>query len=580
MPRFAPVALLLVLVGCGGGGVNPVFPEPDDGPQLSAGCTVIQETDEQAYLQIGGAFDQLRHDEGEGNEPIKMTTKIDNFVRQYMCDNDLPGLGLGIVWQGNLVYVKGYGLARGWESVADPSDDVPVRGQRTRFRWASVSKCVTGVAAVQASLETNGNGQPIFDLDADLASNYRCQTEFCIYTLPDEHYLGWFGNVDNINWPLDTDPLGPDEIFTPRRLLSCFSGIMHYNEGDPDDPSGKPSEADREANQGFLWAVDYFTDLPLVRAPATIWNYSSFGFNMAGAALHHATGGYMGYVQSNIADVTQPSPMVFFHPDDVYDTQYDGAPWFTTQDRTHGYDLDDDDEDVIVPNYDPNDVSYKLPSGGFISTVADMALFAEGLLNNRFLDAAGMEILLTPQEGLVKGLGITPTTGYALGFNISQQSGERMAHHNGGQQDTSTRLVIFPDGEDPTVGKLGIVVMCNARYFNREALTNQIENYLRNPYEEGGIVFEGLLPRNQDFATQDAQNRGTYGPYAAQGLYEDPQLDLYMAPRLQVRRGHQYNPNYQRAAAEPSPHQVRDDPRETSVRDETRGGPVRDPSGV
>ncbi len=163
-PSFCFVLLLLVAAACGGGGGGVPF-DPVADPVLTASCvngtSVIMETDEQAYLQFGGAFDQLRHDEGPGNAPVKMTTKIDHFVKQYMCENDIAGLGLGIVWQGNLVYVKGYGLARGY-STPGVGDDVPVRGQRTRFRWASVSKCLTGVASVIATRKRMLRASPIW----------------------------------------------------------------------------------------------------------------------------------------------------------------------------------------------------------------------------------------------------------------------------------------------------------------------------------------------------------------------------------------------------------------------------------
>ena len=588
MRTFLTLTTFLLLMGCGAGGADPGEPFDPGFGELSASCdggvTVIQETDEQAYLQIGGAFDQLRHDEGD-DPPVKMTTKIDDFIREFMCENDIPGLGLGIVWHGNLVYVKGYGVARGWGDPDTP--DVPVRGQRTRFRWASCSKCLTGVAAVKATQEKDAQDQPYLDLDADLQDNYRCFGQSCAFDIPDSWYPGWFPEDDEnpLDWPLaiQTIPLGQANAFTVRRLCANRCGVQHYGEGDPSHPSGVPSEADREANDGFVWAVDEWTGNPCVRLPGDLYNYSSFGFNMAGAAIEMAVPGtYWSYVKSRIADVTEPSPMLFLHPDDVYDPQYDGAPWFTTPNRVHGYSKDSETLEVFV-NTVPGDVSYKLPSGGFISTTADMALFVEGLLNNRFLDQAGMDLLLTPQANAVKGNDPAPATGYALGVSVGQRSGERMASHNGGQQDTSTRLLFFPDGEDPSVGKLGIVVMSNALHLSRSAVTNQVEAFLRNPYVPltagGGILFNGTDPVDPTFAAQDLTSRNANGPYADDGFYGDRAVDRYGEPVFEIRTGHRFDPNYRPAPPVPSPDPEKDDPPFESPDDPARLRRVERPGG-
>lgn len=560
MQRTLLLSSLFVMAACGGGGGGG--PGPAFQFDCTGGTNVILETDEQAFLDIGGAFDQLRHDEGN-NPPIKMTTKIDNYVRTYMCQNKVPGLALGIVWQGNIVYMKGYGLARGY-GTASLADDMPVRAQQTRFRWASVSKTVTGTASVIATKELDAGGQPLFDLDASLQGNYRCTNEICVFDLPTTWYPDWFTSIEDDDWPLDIEAIPGNQgnyDFTPRRLLANRCGVMHYGEGDPNGASGVPSEALKQANPGFVWAIDQWTGEPLVRLPGGIYNYSSFGFNMAGAALDWAVPGtYWSYVKSRIADVTQPSPMLFFHPDDVYDPQYAAAPWFTAQNRVHGY-RKDEGGNVLV-NTVPGDVSYKLPSGGFISTVADLTLYAHGLLHNHFLDPAATEELWTPQDNLVQGLPGGPATGYALGFSIGQQSGERVVAHSGKQQDGTSRLLLFPDGEDPSVGQLAIVVMSNAEFAGPGTVANAIEAFLRNPWSEASIlVFEGRVPRNLAHAEEDAAQRLAYGPYVDDGFYLEPERDLYdvgNAAEFRVQ-AHRYNPDYAWAPRSESPERVPDD---------------------
>ncbi len=544
-------AMTLGPLACGGG---------QDALNLQVPCLVahpiVCETDEQAYLQIGGAFDQLRHDEGMGQVPTKMTKAIDRFVKQQMCAQRIAGLGLGIVWQGNLVYVKGYGLARGYETPST-QDDVPVRGQRTRFRWASLSKSVTALASVIATQDPDVS----YDLDADLADHYRCANQSCDYVLPIFSYDNWDPNLQSDDWPIPKSviPQVPLYALTPRKLLANRCGVMHYGDGDPNTPSEVPSEADRAAHDGFVWAVDYFTPKPLLYLPTTTYWYSSFGFNMAGAALDHAVpDSFWAYVQDKIVSRTQPVSMLYFHPDDTNDAQYGMAPWNTTQYRAYGYTIDANDD--VVENTTPSDVSYKLPSGGFISTTADLALYAHGLLKNLFLDAAGTEDLWTPQANIVKGLPGNPTTGYALGFTAAQRSGERLVWHNGGQEDTATQMNLFPDGEDPAVGELGLVVMSNSEYLDRSAILNGVEDLLRHPYQGQDLVFEGTDPQNVDYTTMDelARHDPADGPYVDGGRYDDPEEDGYRDPTFGVVE-HRYNPDYRWGPPVRSPELPRDD---------------------
>lgn len=306
------------------------------------------------------------------------------------------------------------------------------------------------------------------------------------------------------------------------------------------------------ANQGFVWAVDYVAFKPLLFVPGDQYNYSSFGFNMAGAALDTAVqgqGGYWPYVKARIAEKTEPAAMQFFHPDDIYDDQYAQAPWFTEQNRADGYFLDDD-TNVVEHIETLTDVSYKLPGGGFISTIADMALYAEGLLNYRFLSQARSDEMWTPQRAIVEGSGSTPTTGYALGFDMAIRSGERAAIHNGAQQAARSRLVIFPDGEDPSVGKLGIVVMSNSEHLDAKGITDGVEALLREPLPEPE-------PENRLMASGDP-NGTPYSKTDGRGRivqYNDTDLDFLREIAFQIQTDHRYNPAYDPSISEPSPHE-------------------------
>jgi CubicO group peptidase (beta-lactamase class C family) len=69
--------------------------------------------------------------------PAKQITKIDETVKAAMEKGKIVGLAVGIIDNGEVAYVKGYGQA-------DREANVPVSA-RTMFRWASVSKPITAV---------------------------------------------------------------------------------------------------------------------------------------------------------------------------------------------------------------------------------------------------------------------------------------------------------------------------------------------------------------------------------------------------------------------------------------------------
>ncbi len=83
-------------------------------------------------------------------------TAIDDLVEDAIVANNFPGVAVGVVYDGKIVYTRGYGEA------GTGSTDMTAS---TILRWGSISKTVTGVLAMK--LVENGN----IDLD-DLVIDY------------------------------------------------------------------------------------------------------------------------------------------------------------------------------------------------------------------------------------------------------------------------------------------------------------------------------------------------------------------------------------------------------------------------
>ena len=69
------------------------------------------------------------------------TKAVDTAMRDEMKQQELVGLAVGVIKNGRIEYLKGYG----W---ADREMQTPVTRQ-TMFRWASISKSLTAVTALQ-----------------------------------------------------------------------------------------------------------------------------------------------------------------------------------------------------------------------------------------------------------------------------------------------------------------------------------------------------------------------------------------------------------------------------------------------
>ena len=101
------------------------------------------------------------------------------------------------------------------------------------------------------------------------------------------------------------------------------------------------------------------------------------------------------------------------------------------------------------------DVSWKLPGGGFVSTVGDLARFARGLCGEELLPRATLDVMWTRQRTRDG-----ERTNYGLGFGVSSTADEVRIGHTGAQEKTRTLMQVRPDAGH------AVVVMTNSEYAN------------------------------------------------------------------------------------------------------------------
>jgi len=336
--------------------------------------------------------------------------EIADRVDAEVTSQRLVGLSLALVKNG----VIALELHRGFE---DREANIPATGS-TMYRWASISKPVTAVAAMQ--LADAGK----LDLNADVRS-----------FVPE--------------WPEKPWPV------TSRQLLGHLGGVVHYSNG---PVVGDPPRADREhPYEDVVDAVGRFAKSPLVCEPGTAYAYTTHGYILLSAAVQRAGGEpFWSQVRSRIA---APAGMTTFRPD---------YQWEAIPNRAVGYRHVGEGETARTVRSTDTDVSWKLGGGGFISTVGDLARFSIAVMDARLVPRETLDVMWTEQKTR-DGKG----TNYGLGFGVRRDGGVRLVQHSGSQEKTATFLLL-----DPAAGA-GVAIMSNTEGANLSELARDVLSLAR-----------------------------------------------------------------------------------------------------
>lgn len=332
--------------------------------------------------------------------------RVDRAVQAKMDETGAVGVAIGIVKDRCVVYVATFGLA-------DREAGVPVTCD-TMFRWASCSKPVTALAAMQ---------------------------------LVEQGKLGLDDDVRNYvpEFPEQQAPIAV------RQLMCHQGGIVHYSNG---QVVSTPRQYDvPHPFADVVTALDTFSASPLVAAPGERYSYTTHGYILLSAVVQRA--GDKPFAEQIAERICQPARLASLQPD---------YQWQEIPHRAVGYRKQ---RDEVVRSTD-TDVSWKLGGGGLISNIDDFAGFAAALLNGQFVSQASYEAMWTPQ---CVSDGKETTCG--LGFMVDRQSNKLRVAHNGSQEKTRTRFVIYPQQGH------GVVMMTNSEWVNPGDVTSAVYDALK-----------------------------------------------------------------------------------------------------
>ena len=341
--------------------------------------------------------------------PADVRTRMEDTVAKFMATTKAPGVATAIVLNGQEIWSEGFGMA-------DLENNVPATPQ-TLFRLASVSKPITAVAAMELWQRHQ------LDLDA-----------------PVQKYCSSFPQKE---FPIST-----------RQALGHLGGIRHYRADSEDDPEVSNTKHFEDPIAGGL---QFFANDPLLAKPGTKFNYSTHGFTLVGCAIEGASSRkYVEFVRDNI-----------FVPAGMTHTRWDDR-FAIIPYRTRFYSKTKSGD---VRNANFLDASYKIPGGGWLSSADDMAKFEIAVLSDRLMQRASRDVMWTAQTPAPEG-SEKDHRGYGLGWGTGALDGVDVYAHSGGQQGTSTFIMLAPERNS------AVVVLINMDEIDAPALGTDLMKIL------------------------------------------------------------------------------------------------------
>ena len=342
----------------------------------------------------------------ERGDPTMRAGAVDQMMRNFVREHQIPGASLAIMKDGELLYARAFG----W---ADPEAEVAARPE-SLYRIASISKPITAVAILQLveeeKLRLDENPFTVIGLDEALRQEGR-DPRLADITIEQllHHRAGWDRGQSF------------DPMFVPGRVRKHLG-----SEGPP--------------TQGQI--IRFMLDQPLDHDPGSQYAYSNFGYCLLGRVIEARSGmGYEPYVQQKVLLPLGITTMRMGRslPDQAWT---DEVRYVDGKGRTRFAAVDAKRRVSISYAHDQEVMD---AHGGWVATAADLARFAAA-----FADA-GKPALLKPgsvERMWAQPAGAKPPVWYGMGWSVRDVGdGRRNAWHSGLLTGgTSTLLVRRHDG--------------------------------------------------------------------------------------------------------------------------------------
>lgn len=337
------------------------------------------------------------------------TVKLDTLVPQWMARTGVPGVAVAVVYRGQTIYVKGFGVRRVGESAPVDADTV--------FQLASVSKSIS--ATVMATQMPGG---------ADVAGH-----PTVTWNTPIQMMLPWF--------QLDYADPAMDAQLTLGDLFAHRSGLPGH--------AGDQLEDLGYGRSDILRRLD---DVP-VEPIGTAYDYTNFGLTAAAEAM----------AEADMTDWATLAQTALYQPLGMTSTSSRYADFTARSDRAWGHvqvDQSYANYGEMPATYEvqnpPRDPDAQAPAGGVSSSARDMASWMKLVLaggswqGRQLLSPTALQAAMTGQSNGGK---------YGFGFNVgTDPEGHPAVSHSGAfTMGAATEFILWPEAD------LGITVLTNAQ---------------------------------------------------------------------------------------------------------------------
>lgn len=413
-------------------------------------------------------------------QQTSLTATLDSTMARLMSLNATPGLGVVVVRDTQIVYMKGFGHA----DVENKRAFTP----RTVFYIASTTKSFTGLAAAVLDQKKQ------FMLDAPL-----------------KQYLP--------NTQLQA-PLSAESI-TIRSLLTHTHGISN------DGPL--PT---RLAYTGVYRGNDELLQLLAAHKAAAsgrTFKYGNLGYNVAAIAMEARTGVSWKQTLEDVlfkpAGMTSTSGFVSRFGQDRLAMPYRWTP-----------------EGFVRRPYGKSDTNMQ-SAGGLVTTLEDMGKWLElhinhGKLNNKqIVPASSVEEAHRIQAPAPGNDGPYKRLGYGLGWNVALNGSDTLLVHGGGFPGFSTHMSFNPGK------RVGVAVFTNTGSGFPEAVALEVYRVLNGEgaiTDANLEVWRGHLDKDRQGITADLARRAARPqnlPFPLEAYAGDYDNELYGRLQISVVNG-------------------------------------------
>lgn len=284
-------------------------------------------------------------------------TKLNNLISAYQTTNNLPGLSVAIIENGQMLYKRGFGFAN--------INDNKKAWSRTVYLQASVSKVIGGTIATK--LASNGRLENGKEITLDLGENTAT----------------YLTNIKTSSGKTVSLPV--EHEHTVEQLFSHLSCIRHYSNG-PEPIEKHYTKAIDALTQ--IWDASFFPNCTV----GTSRNYSTHALTYAAAVLEAVSGQSTAQlIENEIAKPYNLSSMRAMYGKKNLPKNYERAQAYSSANNKI--------------NYQEN--SWKIFGGGIESSTSDLARFGWKVLNGEIINATDRDSILwtrvNPNE--VNGIG-------------------------------------------------------------------------------------------------------------------------------------------------------------------------------